>query len=88
MKEEKEEKKDKRIEVVESASGEKTVRAAHVPVPTQVIKPFIFIHTALLFLKFYVPRHEGVCFFKKKRCKKCLKIDKVDLLHSQFRPIR
>ena len=30
------EKKDKKVEEVESASGEKVVRAAHVPVPSQV----------------------------------------------------
>ena len=27
---------DQKVQVVESASGEKTIRAAHVPVPTQV----------------------------------------------------
>ena len=31
-----EEEKDQKMEEVESASGQKTVRAAHVPVPSQV----------------------------------------------------
>ena len=38
--EEKDKSEDKKVEEVESASGEKVVRAAHVPVPSQVC----FIH--------------------------------------------
>ena len=40
--------KDEKVQVVESASGEKTIRAAHVPVPTQVILGFIKISSCYL----------------------------------------
>ena len=40
--------KDEKVQVVESASGEKTIRAAHVPVPTQVKLGFLNISSCYL----------------------------------------
>ena len=40
--------KDEKVQVVESASGEKTIRAAHVPVPTQVKLGFVNISSCYL----------------------------------------
>ena len=40
--EKKDKSEDKKVEEVESASGEKVVRAAHVPVPSQVCSTLFF----------------------------------------------